>query len=640
MRPHNQRSELILNDANDRVKDADVEFSPTNPTLEVFKRYPNANYRGHGMYNVPYNADGDTYSVDEDGINLGNVGCLAKYNARQKATRADQSKALLESEIAQRRAVRHNPEIKTLCERAAALNDAQLIKFADLQPDGMTKAEAKARLAAGGVVATGPADTEINLQRFFDAMFVGGKIDEVHYDTAGCVVRDEHGNEINDEWAARDLLEAARAVKFRGATTTFLVDTLKKWSRSHKFNDIRDRFTMRLSDVDTDGERRLDTFFINHFSCFDTADTRLFSKYWFVSTYMRIVQPGCFCPTTLVLIGGQNSGKSNFWRLVNKAIIGRDDASTVAFDPAAKEFTRFLRGISGRSFIAHMGEMTNFGKVDLARWKDFSTGSEDTFDQKFRDSKELKRQWIFGGDSNEYDGFWRDNADTDEQGNSQGERRMYPIFVGQTSDTGSVRWNAEHQVSYEDFEDKFMKTMYEAQMWVEQYGEDGYAALCQDVIRMVRAFSKSEKEKDQGTVRVKDFDESINRVLGKSARSVGKVKVGDEVVYGVKFFNSDLKRAYSQHLPGGKGITPQGITKKMAAMGAVVGRDTGANVTCYVFDIETIYGKEKSMKMLAEGPLTDARVAQDASCLLAAFDKKFVTDNLTEEPEKRSDEAF
>jgi Virulence-associated protein E len=489
-----------------------------------------------------------------------------------------------------------------LVERAKELDKQALIDWLDVSlPPGVTKEDAAAAARNGAPVSMEPKLYEPNLLRFFDALFCGGSIFEVHYDTAAAVTRDEAFTEINDEWNIRDLLNAARAVKFRQITSKLLMSVLKTWSKAYKFNDLRERFLAKLDSIEADGKSRQQTFLIDTLQCFDTPDNRIFNKYWLASIYMRATVPGCYCPTGLVPIGGQDSGKSELWRLVNKTVVCREDAATVPFDPSSKDKRPFLRAISGRSFIAHMGEMTNFGKINTENWKEFSARVEDPFDKKYRDDKEVKRQWIFGGDANEYNGFWRDNSDTDASGVSQGERRLYPMFVFQNKLTGTNRWDTipgkklpwtESPEANAGFVNELLQALKETGELIKEIGMNGYLAICKENVAMVRRFSAAEKARDEGTVRVGDFDEAFGIILSRTERHFGFVKVGDKQVVGIKFFNSEIKQAYSQFMPGGKPISPQSITKKMVGplVGAKAGRDPQTNVTCYVFDAMAVFG--------------------------------------------------
>ncbi|RQS98668.1 VapE domain-containing protein [Burkholderia seminalis] len=512
-----------------------------------------------------------------------------------RANDKEQARQLQEGERAKRRAIR--TEHKNLVERAKALERIlDLINFVDLRRDpDVSSAQATAMKAMGQTIPVLPSPTSINIQRFFDALFVGGTIDEVHYDTARRMLVDEAGVVIDDEWAARELMESARAVKLKGLSAEVLIKELKVWAKTYKFNDISERVRARLDtfdlgdEDDEDKEARLERFLIDTFDCADTPDNRLFSKYWCLSLYNRIMTPGCLAPISMALFGPMDAGKSYFSTLLCRELMFNAKADAVPYDPAGDR-KEFLRNISGISIIANMSEMTGFGKIDLRRWKSFSTNTTDTFDQKFGFSGSWPRQWIFISDANRYEGLWRDNDDTDTNDESQGERRLFPIFVGEIPGaTGSVRWRSGAKASLdpEEFAERIWQLMKTCQIWMAYHEDHGYKKVVAATTSMVKRFSKAEKDADQGTVRDKTFDEQFPHVLYRCIQKRGivtDVRVGEELVPGLRVLTKDIQTAYE--FVTKRSITPQQIAKKMKAAGAKKGRAGGGalNITAFVFD--------------------------------------------------------
>ncbi|WP_334070679.1 VapE domain-containing protein [Burkholderia ambifaria] len=513
-------------------------------------------------------------------------------SAERSATAKEQARHLEEGERAKRRAIRS--EHKNLVERAKALGRIlDLINFVDLRRDpDVSSAQATAMKAMGQTIPVLPSPTSINIQRFFDALFVGGTIDEVHYDTARRMLVDEQGVVIDDEWAARELMEAARAVKLKGLSAEVLIKELKVWAKTYKFNDISERVKARLATFELDedaDEDILESFLIDTFKCVNSEDNRLFSKYWCLSLYNRIMTPGCLAPISMALFGPMDAGKSYFSTLLCRELMFNAKADAVPYDPAGDR-KEFLRNISGISIIANMSEMTGFGKIDLRRWKSFSTNTTDTFDQKFGFSGSWPRQWIFISDANRYEGLWRDNDDTDTNDESQGERRLFPIFVGEISGaTGSVRWAADAKANLEpdEFAERLWQMMKVCERWMAYNEEHEYKKVVAATTSMVKRFSKAEKDADQGTVRDKTFDEQFPHVLYRCIQKRGivtDVRVGDELVPGLRVLTKDIQSAYE--FVTKRSITPQQIAKKMKATGAKKGRAGGGalNITAFVFD--------------------------------------------------------
>nr|WP_249199804.1 virulence-associated E family protein [Burkholderia multivorans] len=391
-------------------------------------------------------------------------------------------------------------------------------------------------------------------------------------------------------------MEAARAVKLKGLSAEGLIKELKVWAKTYKFNDITERVRSRLERVslddeedDEDKEARLEKFLIDTFDCADTPDNRLFSKYWCLSLYNRIMTPGCLAPISMALFGPMDAGKSYFSTLLCRELMFNEKADAVPYDPAGDR-KEFLRNISGISIIANMSEMTGFGKIDLRRWKSFSTNTTDTFDQKFGFSGSWPRQWIFISDANRYEGLWRDNDDTDTNDESQGERRLFPIFVGEIPGaTGSVRWrsDAKARLDPDEFAERLWVMMKTCEVWMAYHEDHGYKKVVAATTSMVKRFSKAEKDSDQGTVRDKTFDEQFPHVLYRCIQKRGivtDVRVGEELVSGLRVLTKDIQTAYE--FVTKRSITPQQIAKKMKATGAKKGRAGGGalNITAFVFD--------------------------------------------------------
>ncbi|MFM0035955.1 VapE domain-containing protein [Paraburkholderia strydomiana] len=579
------------------TEDVEVNTSSTpNPvsdqSLAVSNLPASAVPDGDGFYDC-VDMDGEPYTVDEDGNTMGEVGFGAKEFARRAAKRAEQAQALSENELQLRREIRRKHP--NLVERAKALAKVpDLINFIDHRRDpDISPAQATAMKAMGQTIPLLPSPTPINLQRFFDALFVGGEIDEVHYDTARRMLVDENGVVIDAEWAARDLMEAARAVKLLGLSADILIKALKVWALTNKFNDISERVKARLKTIELDDEgsleEPLEAFLIDTFKCANTDDNRLFSKYWCLSLYNRIMTPGCLAPISMALFGPMDAGKSYFSTLLCRELMFDAKADAVTFDPAG-ERKEFLRNIYGLSIVANMSEMTGFGKIDLRKWKSFSTNTTDTFDQKFGFSGQWPRQWIFISDANRYEGLWRDNDDTDTNDESQGERRLFPIFVGEIPGaTGSVRWASDARANIEpnEFAERLWHMMKTCQAWMECHEERGYKKVVAATTSMVKQFSKAEKDADQGTVHDKTFDEQFPHVLYRCIQKRGivtDVRVGDELVPGLRVLTKDIQIAYE--FVTKRSITPQQIAKKMKATGAKKGRAGGGalNVTAFVYD--------------------------------------------------------
>ncbi|WP_333988762.1 VapE domain-containing protein [Burkholderia cepacia] len=544
----------------------------------------------------------------------------------------EQVRAITDGEQTARRMVKANFKCN-LRKRADELRIQDLFKFSDKSPVGMTKKEADVASARGEQVVWAPQNTENNLHRFFDSLYVGGRIDEVHYDTARRMLVDELGQRVDDEWPVRELLDAARIANFRGLTSDVLLKALRKWALDYKFNDISERVKARLEKVEWDGAYRLETFLIDTFQCDDTPDNRLFSKYWCLSLYNRVMNPGCRAPISMALFGPQDAGKSYFQKVVCEELLFNRDAAPVEFDPD-RQFRDLFRDIYGISIIASIPEMTNFGKIGVNRMKAFQTGTTDTFDQKFGFSGAWPRQFIIIMDGNRYEGLWRDADDVDARGESQGERRWYPIFAFEIpGSVGSVRWRADQGLKLPLLEDGALKLrdnlwqmMKECEDFMRINGDAGYQRSINDATLMVKRFSKREKDRDEGTVRDKTFDEQFPSALYRAivrGGAIGTVAVDGVKVRGLRVLAKDIQSAYLDATK--TAIPPQRVSKKMKALPCLkgfAGRDA-MKVTAFVFD-------QPEFSSLRDGK-------EDQQAFVATFVKLFVSDTPIDDDEGRDE---
>lgn len=446
---------------------------------------------------------------------------------------------------------------------AKAVRDIQAFHPTDLV------ARVKA-LKAGGYLLQNMADcttdkdgvtsywmTEMNYARVFDLLFIGGRVSDVHCDTSRRMIVDEQGRQIDDIWSPRMLLDAMHAVGLKsksgnGLSSTVLTKVLRTWALSHQYNDISERVRTRLDGVEWDGRSRLESYLIETLGLEDSDDNRAFSKYWCLSLYCRVMFPGSLAPIAMAMFGAMDAGKSHFQNMICRILLGDPTAAPVTFDPE-RSSRDLYRDIYGISIIATIPEMTGFGKADIRRMKATLTSTTDTFDQKFGFSAKWPRQFIFVLDGNSYEGLYRDDDDRDENGEIRGERRWFPVFVGQIPGaTGNVRWNQEFRVDFSPsvFEPRLWQTMKEAALWIEEHGMDGYTDLVHATTEMVKEFSRREKKAGYGTVRDETFDNqlpvSLYRAVVLSGR-IGEMVVGKDRVKmrGLIVRNSDIMSAHA-----------------------------------------------------------------------------------------------
>lgn len=437
--------------------------------------------------------------------------------------------------------------------------------------------------------------TDMNLVRIFDAMFIGTAVGDIHCDTSRRAIVDESGVAVDDIWSPRALFEAVQVCdlysKNNSLTMERIIRVLRKWALEHKFNDISERVRVKLEGVEWDGAAQMESYLIETLGLEDSTDNRMFSKYWILSLYNRVMNPGCLAPISMAMFGSQDAGKSHFQNVHCRELLSDPKAAPVTFDPD-RQLRDLCRDIYGNSIIATIPEMTGYGKADVKKMKAILTGTTDTFDQKYGFSSKWPRQFIFVMDGNSYEGLYRDGDDEDEDGNSQGERRWFPVFVGQIPGaTGKVRWNQEFRVDFgPQFAARLWQVMKECELWMDEHGMDGYEALVHQTTAMVKEFSRKEKNAGHGIVKDAVLDTFLPKALYRAVRRYGKIgdiRVGvkgeKENVNGLYVLAADLILAFDAF--GRKVNASRTLTSQMRAIGALCGRTgtKGNDVSAFVF---------------------------------------------------------
>jgi Virulence-associated protein E len=395
----------------------------------------------------------------------------------------------------------------------------------------------------GMIVTALPTDP--NRWVAFDALFGNGE-DRPHIDTFRGRLVDHRGEIIDDHYSMVDLTRALNVMGLKGHSAREVRNAFKEWALMIKQNDLVLRFEKVIPTWD--GQPRMEMALIDVFECKGTELNRSFSKYFWLSIYNRIMNPGCLAPMVLCLIGEQFTGKSHFANIICQAILGRDYAHAVKLD-LAKDWTPFLRQITGNSIIANVGEMTGYNRGDLTKIKDFITQESDPFDYKYEGHIDQQRQWIIVMDGNSYDGLQRDET---------GNRRFYPMFVGEAHigslDTLRGKWTGDYCASIAA---TIWPIMAECKEWMSKNGGfNGYLNFVKDVTNDVFDFNKNEMDNDRGTIRDEDLDiflipalVSCKYTILNRPKNKGLFIYTDEIVNRVGAVSRDKVRVKTTHLP-------------------------------------------------------------------------------------------
>jgi hypothetical protein len=328
-------------------------------------------------------------------------------------------------------------------------------------------------------------------------------------------------------------LHAMDEAGLKGQSFGDIRKSFKEWGLSVQSNDLIKRMEKMIPEWD--GQERAATHLQRLFECNESGLTNEFSLYFWLSLYCRVMHPGCMAPMALSLFGAQNAGKSYFSKLICRTLLGDKEAEPVQLDLGGDPLS-FLRSITGTSLIANIGEMTGFKTADINRIKSFMTVTSDNLHFKYEGNFSQPRQWITILDGNKYEGLQRDDT---------GNRRFFPLFLGQTEDVdGQPAWKMDFKVNFDGFEDDLWQIMAEMRAWLENNGGlKGYQKYVDSVSVKVAAYNRTERDQGRGTA----LNPVLSRHLMPAIRDCSKRAITerkDKQRRGVVIRCTDLDQVY------------------------------------------------------------------------------------------------
>lgn len=223
-----------------------------------------------------------------------------------------------------------------------------------------------------------------------------------------------------DDAGLRSYLEKILGFRVRD----IINDALVLCAAKNKFNPVADY----LNSLKWDGNRRLETLFIDYMGAADTPYTRAVTKKSFTAAVARAMQPGIKYDTMPVLTGAQGMGKTTLIQKMGKSWFTN---SIESFE--GKEAAELLQGV----WLVEVGEMSAYNKSDVNTIKGFLSRTEDQYRAAYaRKTEKHPRRCVFFGTSNRSD-YLRD---------STGGRRFWPVDCGIQQPTKSVFIHLDSEV--------------------------------------------------------------------------------------------------------------------------------------------------------------------------------------------------
>ena len=173
--------------------------------------------------------------------------------------------------------------------------------------------------------------------------------------------------------------------------------------------NAENKVATRLQSTQWDGEKRLETLFIDYLGCEDNVYTREVSEKSLVAAVRRAIYGGIKWDNMPILIGPQGVGKSTFLK-----ILGMEWYNDSLVNVEGKDACELIQG----SWILEMGELSSFRKSEMNLVKNFLSRTDDIFRASYgRRAQKYPRRCAFFGTANDTN-FLRDET---------GNRRFWPI---------------------------------------------------------------------------------------------------------------------------------------------------------------------------------------------------------------------
>jgi len=474
---------------------------------------------------------------------------------------------------------------KDLVKRAKALAAIGAVEFPD-----------EKQVRAGDLIVMQPQPTDDNRWAAFDALF--GDVDRPHINTFMGRLVDWRGQIVDDRYSMVELVRAVAAAGLRGQSADSIRRAFKEWAMTQQWNDLIRNFEQRVPEWD--GKPRMRTKLIEMFDCDKSDLSDDFGQYFWLSIYNRVMNPGCLAPMVLSLFGTQNAGKSYLSKRICELVLQDKKADAVQLDLSADK-NEFLREITGNSIIANVGEMTGFTRGDLNKIKSFITTTSDSMHYKYEGTFRQERQWIIVMDGNKYEGLQRDDT---------GNRRFYPMFVGQLPDKfGQPQWREHFSADFSTFDEDFWQIMGECAAWIKKYGQKGYKKYVDDVSKKVAAFNLGEQKRDRGTIR----DDALERFLIPVLKECRKVYWDGRKQKGMFISTAEIAMVYDKFDRKNR-LNDRHLVTKMAALGGIPTSIKSGSMRGYMFEqFETTEDFNDNIGKMAEADEADENALSEGA---------------------------
>lgn len=217
-------------------------------------------------------------------------------------------------------------------------------------------------------------------------------------------------------------------------------DVLGGMFYTNSYHPIKDY----LNGLEWDGNKRLDTLFIDYLGAKDYKYTRTITRKILVAAVSRIFNPGIKFDEAVILVGKQGAGKSYVLSRLGGEWFNESINSFKGDDALMK-----LRD----SWIIELAELSAMKSSEVEEVKGFISATVDTYRPKYaRNIQRFPRQCVFFGSTNNFE-FLKDTT---------GNRRFLPVNVDPSKRTKNP---------YEELTDETVGQIWAEAMYYYQQGE-------------------------------------------------------------------------------------------------------------------------------------------------------------------------
>lgn len=254
-----------------------------------------------------------------------------------------------------------------------------------------------------------------------------------------------------------------------------ITDVFKSVSAKHAFHPIRDY----LNALAWDGEKRLETLFIDALGIEDNEYSRAVTKAMFVAGVQRVMEPGSYMDYTMVFIGEEGIGKSKLLDRISRNTRWFVDSCPIT----GKEAYENIRG----KWIVEIAELVGLRKSGTDEAKNFLSKRSDFYRAAYdRYPQDQPRQCIFFGSGNNLNFL---------QGIG-GDRRFWPCEVNKERKVKDWREYTEEELD---------------QVWAEakHYYEAGARPYLSDRLERIA------RQKQQDHMEIDAWEDDIDEFLSR-----------------------------------------------------------------------------------------------------------------------------